>query len=322
MRLGLRMSSSSSSSSYVHESPGRKLRELVKHHRPLQVVGAINPYAAILAEKSGHKCLYLSGGALAAASYGLPDLGITTLNDVLEDIRRITRVTTLPLLVDIDTGFGSALNIARTIQEIERAGAAGVHIEDQVSAKRCGHRPGKKIVSTEEMSDRIKIAVSSRKDPDFVIMARTDALANEGMEAVKKRTAAYVDAGADMLFPEALTELSQYKTITEAFPNVPVLANITEFGKTPYFTKEELSSVGVSIILYPLSAFRAMSAAALKVYETILSEGSQQSVVPIMQSRADLYKYLGYHKYEDQLDQLFGKEAEEEKKEKGKAEGK
>jgi len=248
----------------------------------------------------------IHGGGVAAASYGLPDLGITTLNDVIEDARRITRVTKLPLLVDIDTGYGSAFNIARTIQEMERVVVAAVHIEDQVAAKRCGHRPGKQIVPCEEMVDRIKSAVSARTDKNFVIMARTDALANEGIESALKRSKAYIDAGADMLFPEALTELSQYKKFTDAFPDIPVLANITEFGKTPLFTVEELKSVNVSIILYPLSAFRAMSSAALDVYQNILKDGTQKRSVDKMQTREDLYKYLDYHSFEDKLDALFG----------------
>eukprot|EP01132_Coremiostelium_polycephalum_P002664 gene2664-3305_t len=293
-------------------SPGLLFRKALEVSKPLQIVGTVNAYSAILAEKSGFSAIYISGGALAAASYGLPDLGITTINDVVEDIRRITRVTKLPLLVDADTGFGGAFNIARTIQEFERAGAAGCHIEDQVSAKRCGHRPGKKIVSLEEMVDRIKSAVAARKDPNFVIMARTDALANEGIEKAIERSKAYIEAGADMLFPEALTELSQYQQFRDALPNVPILANMTEFGKTPLFSTSELSSVGASMVLYPLSAFRAQSAATLKVFEAIKNEGSQNSVVPIMQTRADLYKYLDYHKFEDQLDQLFGKDNNDE----------
>jgi len=283
------------------------LREAVAAHKPLQVVGAINAYAAILAEKTGHKALYLSGSGVAAASFGLPDLGITTLNDVVEDARRITRVSQLPLLVDIDTGFGSAFNITRTIQELERVGVAGVHIEDQVAEKRCGHRPGKQIVTIEEMVDRIKTAVSSRVDPNFVIMARTDAFANEGLDAALKRASAYIEAGADMLFPEALTELKQYEAFTSAFPNTPVLANLTEFGRTPLFTITQLAQVGVSIGLYPLSAFRAMNAGALSVYKTILQDGTQEKAVPLMQTREELYHYLNYHEFETKLDQLFGK---------------
>ncbi|EGG14445.1 hypothetical protein DFA_12217 [Cavenderia fasciculata] len=287
-------------------SAGLLFRNAVANGKPLQVVGAINAYSAILAEKTGYQALYLSGGGVAAASYGLPDLGITTINDVVEDIRRITRVTKLPLLVDADTGFGSSFNIARTVEEFERAGAAGCHIEDQVQAKRCGHRPGKKIVSLEEMVDRIKTAVSARKDPNFVIMARTDALANEGLEKAIERSKAYIEAGADMLFPEALTELSQYAAFKKALPNVPILANITEFGKTELFGAEELYNHGVSLVLYPLSAFRAASAATLQVYESIKKDGTQKNVVPIMQSREDLYKFLDYHKFEQKLDRLFG----------------
>jgi methylisocitrate lyase len=289
-------------------SAGKLFREAVAANKPLQVVGAINAYSAIMAEKTGFKALYLSGSGVAAASHGLPDLGITSLNDVVEDARRITSVSKLPLLVDIDTGFGSAFNIQRTIQEMERAGVAGVHIEDQVTAKRCGHRPGKQIVSTEEMVDRIKTAVAARRDPNFVIMARTDALANEGLDAAIKRAEAYIQAGADMLFPEALTELSQYERFTKALPNVPVLANLTEFGKTQLFTTSELAKVGVSIALYPLSAFRAANAAALHVYQTILRDGTQQAAVPTMQTREELYKFLDYYKFETQLDELFGKD--------------
>lgn len=289
-------------------SAGRLLREAVASSKPLQIVGAINAYSAIMAEKTGFKALYLSGSGVAAASHGLPDLGITSLNDVVEDARRITSASKLPLLVDIDTGFGSAFNIQRTIQEMERAGVAGVHIEDQVTAKRCGHRPGKQIVTTEEMVDRIKTAVAARKNPDFVIMARTDALANEGIESALKRAEAYIQAGADMLFPEALTELAQYERFTKAFPTIPVLANLTEFGKTPLFTTSDLAKVGVSLALYPLSAFRAANAAALHVYQTILQDGSQQNAQSTMQTREELYKFLDYYKYEGQLDALFGKD--------------
>ncbi|EFA75454.1 hypothetical protein PPL_10958 [Heterostelium album PN500] len=292
-------------------SAGALFRKAVANAKPLQIVGAVNAYSAILADKSGYQAIYLSGGACAAASYGLPDLGITTINDVVEDIRRITRVTKVPLLVDADTGFGSSFNIARTIEEFERAGAAGCHIEDQVGAKRCGHRPGKKIVSTDEMVDRIKSAVAARKDPNFVIMARTDALANEGIEKAIERSKAYIAAGADMLFPEALTELEQYKQFRAALPNVPILANITEFGKTPYFTTEELSNAGASMVLYPLSAFRAQAAATLQVYDAIKKDGTQQNVVKLMQTREDLYKYLDYHKFENQLDVLFGEGKEQ-----------
>lgn len=283
------------------------MREAVAGNKPLQIVGAINAYSAIMAEKTGFKALYLSGSGVAAASHGLPDLGITSLNDVVEDARRITSATRLPLLVDIDTGFGSAFNIQRTIMEMERAGVAGVHIEDQVTAKRCGHRPGKQIVTTEEMVDRIKVAVAARKDKDFVIMARTDSLANEGIEAAIKRAEAYIAAGADMLFPEALTELGQYERFTKAFPNIPILANLTEFGKTPLFTTEELATVGVSLALYPLSASRAANAAALAVYQTILKDGTQKNSLSSMQTREELYQFLDYYKYENQLDVLFGK---------------
>jgi len=292
------------------KSAGLLLREALYSSKPLQVVGAINAYAAILAEKTGHKALYLSGSGVAAASFGLPDLGITTLNDVVEDARRITRVSKLPLLVDIDTGFGGAFNIARSIQELERVGVAGVHIEDQVAAKRCGHRPGKQIVSTEEMVDRIKAAVSARTDPNFVIMARTDSFANEGLDSALNRAAAYIAAGADALFPEALCELKQYESFTKRFPSIPILANLTEFGKTPLFTKEELASVNVSIALYPLSAFRAMNAGAVNVYKSILHEGTQKSSLPIMQTRDELYGYLNYHDFEKKLDDLFGKEGQ------------
>ncbi|KAF2069229.1 hypothetical protein CYY_009454 [Polysphondylium violaceum] len=295
-------------------SAGLLLRQAVAEGKPLQMVGAINAYSAILSEKVGFKAIYLSGSGVAAASYGLPDLGITTMNDVVEDIRRITRVTKLPLLVDADTGFGSSgFNIIKTVQEFERAGAGGLHIEDQVSAKRCGHRPGKKLVSLEEMVDRIKACVSGRQDKNFVIMARTDAIANEGIEKAIIRSRAYIEAGADMLFPEALTELSQYQRFTNEFPNIPILANITEFGKTPLFTTDELHSVGVSIVLYPLSAFRAQSEATVNVYKTILTEKTQKSVLPIMQTREDLYSYLDYYKYENQVDQLFGKQDNDKK---------
>jgi methylisocitrate lyase len=289
-------------------TPGGRLRRAVAEERPLQVVGTINAYHAIMAEKVGYRALYLSGGGVAAASYGLPDLGITSLENVLEDVRRITYVTELPLLVDIDTGWGGAFNIARTVKEMSRAGAAGSHIEDQVQAKRCGHRPGKAIVPLEEMVDRIKAAVDARRD-DFVIMARTDALASEGMEAALERCAAYVEAGADMVFPEAVHDLEQYKRFTEALP-VPVLANITEFGATPLFTTQELASAGVGLVLYPLSAFRAMNKAALAVYTAIRGEGSQRSVVDTMQTRAELYEFLGYHAYEEKIDALFAQEGD------------
>jgi methylisocitrate lyase len=267
----------------------------------------------MLAERAGAKALYLSGSGVATASYGLPDLGITSLEDVLVDVRRITSVTKLPLLVDIDTGWGSAFNIARTIREMERAGAAAVHIEDQAAAKRCGHRPGKQIVSKEEMVDRIKAAVDARTDPSFVIMARTDALANEGMASAVARATAYVEAGADMLFPEACKTLDDYKSFYAAMSppkskrDVPILANITEFGQTPLFTTKQLGEVGVSMVLYPLSAHRAMSKAAFDTYTTIIRDGTQEKAVPLMQTRADLYKTIDYHKYEETLDRLFGK---------------
>lgn len=285
-------------------SAGRRFRDAVAAERPLQVVGVINAYAARLAERCGFRALYLSGAGVANASYGVPDLGITSLDNVLEDVRRITAATPLPLLVDADTGWGAAFNIARTVREMTRAGAAGIHIEDQVAAKRCGHRPNKAMVSTDEMVDRIKAAVDARTDDAFVIMARTDALAGEGIEAALARARAYVEAGADMLFPEALTELGQYRAFAEA-AGVPVLANLTEFGKTPLFTTRDLAAQGVALALYPLSAFRAMSAAALRVYRTIREEGTQAGVVNSMQTRAELYDVLDYHAYEAKLDELF-----------------
>ncbi len=286
------------------KTPGARLRQAVETEQPLQVVGAINAYHARLAEASGFKALYVSGGGVAAGSCGIPDLGITTLEDVLIDVRRITDVTELPLLVDIDTGWGGAFNIARTIRSMIRAGAAGIHMEDQVAQKRCGHRPSKALVSQQEMVDRIKAAVDARFDPDFVIMARTDALAVEGMQAAIDRACACVEAGADMIFPEAMTELGQYRQFVEAV-RVPVLANITEFGSTPLFSTAELAGAGVSLALYPLSAFRAMNAAALQVYRTLRAEGTQQNVIDIMQTRAELYEYLGYHAFEQKLDELF-----------------
>ncbi|MGE8356911.1 MAG: methylisocitrate lyase [Microvirgula sp.] len=285
-------------------TPGQRFRDAVANEKPLQVVGAINAYAARLAEHSGFKALYLSGGGVAAGSCGIPDLGITTLEDVLIDVRRITDTTDLPLLVDIDTGWGGAFNIARAIRSLEKAGAAAVHIEDQVQQKRCGHRPNKAIVPQDEMVDRVKAAVDARIDPSFVIMARTDALAVEGLEAAIDRARACVEAGADMVFPEAITELSMYRQFAEAV-GVPVLANITEFGATPLYTTGELAANGVSMVLYPLSAFRAMSQAALSVYGAIRRDGTQQNVVDLMQSRADLYQHLGYHSYEQKLDALF-----------------
>ena len=287
-------------------SQGAKFRAAVEAEKPLQVIGAINAYTARMAERVGFKALYLSGGGVAANSLGMPDLAISTLEDVLIDVRRITEVATLPLLVDIDTGWGSAFNIARTIRSMIKAGAAAVHMEDQVGAKRCGHRPGKEVVSKDEMVDRVKAAVDARTDPTFVIMARTDALAVEGIDAAIERAVAYVEAGADMIFPEAMTDLAMYKRFRAAV-KVPILANITEFGQTPLFTTEELRSADVDIALYCCSAYRAMNAAALNVYRTIRREGTQKSVVPLMQTRAELYDFLGYHEYERKLDQLFAK---------------
>ncbi|RAP75027.1 methylisocitrate lyase [Paenibacillus montanisoli] len=292
------------------QSAGLRFKEAVRSEKPLQVAGAINAYAAMLAESAGFKALYLSGAGVANASFGLPDLGITTLNDVLEDVRRITSATSLPVLVDADTGFGSAFNIGRTIRQMTAAGAAGVHIEDQVMAKRCGHRPGKAIVRQAEMVDRIRTAVDARTDPDFVIMARTDALAVEGIDSAIERSVACVEAGADMIFAEAVTDLEQYRKFTEAV-KAPVLANITEFGQTPLFTTEELGQAGVSLVLYPLSAFRAMNAAALHVYRTIRAQGTQRDVVADMQTRQELYECLGYYDYEKKLDELFDKEKDE-----------
>ncbi|MDA1133886.1 MAG: methylisocitrate lyase [Proteobacteria bacterium] len=286
---------------------GFLFRQAIKQERPLQVIGAINAYHAKLAEKTGYKAIYLSGGGVAAGSLGIPDLGISTLEDILIDIRRITDVTTLPMLVDIDTGFGGALNIARTIRAVEKAGAAAVHIEDQVQAKRCGHRPNKAIVSQAEMVDRIKSAVDAKQDNNFVIMARTDALAVEGLESAIDRACACVNAGADMIFPEAINDLATYKKFTDAV-DVPVLANITEFGATPLFTIAELKSVNIAIALYPLSAFRAMNKAALNVYQSVRKNGTQREVVDQMQTREELYDYLDYHKYEQRLDQLFSQE--------------
>jgi methylisocitrate lyase len=292
-------------------SAGARFRAAVAGERPLQVVGCLNAYAARLAERAGFRAIYLSGGGLAAGSLGVPDLGISTLDDVLTDVRRITAITELPLLVDADTGFGSAFNIARTVRALIASGAGAVHLEDQVQAKRCGHRPGKAIVTAAEMIDRIKAAVDARADRDFVIMARTDALAVEGLAAAIDRAAACVDAGADMIFPEAVTELAVYRRFADAV-RAPILANITEFGLTPLFTVTELASAGVDLVLYPLSAFRAMSAAAWTVYETVRREGTQRSVVATMQTRAELYDVLGYHAYERKLDELFAKEPERE----------
>jgi methylisocitrate lyase len=286
---------------------GRLLRAALGEEKPLQIAGVINAYAALMAAQTGFRALYLSGAGVANASFGLPDLGMTTVTEVVEDVRRITGATDLPLLVDADTGWGHGLMVGRSIMEIERAGAAGVHIEDQVAAKRCGHRPGKALVSTDEMLDRIKAAVDARSDQDFVVMARTDAFAVEGLEAAVERACRYREAGADMLFPEALTELSHYRRFADVV-GLPVLANMTEFGVTPLFGKAELAASGVSLALYPLSAFRAMAAAALRVYRAIREEGTQSSVVDIMQSRAELYHTLGYQDFELKLDRLFGKE--------------
>ncbi|RUO36577.1 methylisocitrate lyase [Aliidiomarina sanyensis] len=287
-------------------SAGAKLRQAVAQEKPLQIVGTINAYTAMMAERVGHKALYLSGAGVANASFGLPDLGMTSLNDVCEDIRRITGATELPLLVDADTGWGGAFNIARTVKEMTRAGAAGFHIEDQVAQKRCGHRPNKEIVTQGEMVDRVKAAVDARPDDQFLIMARTDALQQEGLDAAIERAQACVEAGADAIFAEAVHTLEQYEAFTKAL-SVPVLANITEFGATPLFNKEELASVGVEMVLYPLSAFRAMNKAALNVYESILAHGDQKAVVESMQTRAELYDFLNYHAFEDKLDSLFGK---------------
>ncbi len=291
------------------ESAGKKFRDAVAREKPLQCVGAINAYHARLAEASGFNALYISGGGVAAGSCGIPDLGITTLEDVLTDLKRITDVTDLPVLVDVDTGWGGAFNIARTVRSMIKCGAGAIHIEDQVQQKRCGHRPNKAIVSQTEMADRVKAAVDAKTDADFVIMARTDALAVEGMQSAIDRACACVEAGADMIFPEAMTELDQYREFVEAV-KVPVLANITEFGSTPLFTTEELGDAGVSLALYPLSAFRAANAAALNVYQTLRAEGTQKNVIDTMQSRMDLYDYLGYHEFEQKLDQLFVSEAE------------
>lgn len=288
-------------------SAGARFRAHLAAEKPLQVIGTINAYHARMATQVGYKAIYLSGGGVAAGSLGLPDLGISTLDDVLTDVRRITDVVDTPLLVDVDTGFGGAFNIARTVKALIQFGAGAMHIEDQVQAKRCGHRPGKEIVSQAEMVDRIKAAVDARTDPGFVIMARTDALAVEGLQSAIDRASACVEAGADMIFPEAVTELAMYKQFAEAV-KVPVLANITEFGSTPLFTVDELASANVSLVLYPLSAFRAMNAAALNVYQTVRKEGTQKSVVPIMQTRAELYEFLDYHSYEQKLDALFAQE--------------
>jgi methylisocitrate lyase len=288
-------------------SAGQKLREALKREKPLQVVGTICAYHALLAKRTGYRAIYLSGGGVAAGSLGMPDLGISNLDDVLIDIRRITDVCDLPLLVDADTGFGaSAFNVARTTRSLIKAGAAAMHIEDQVGAKRCGHRPGKEIVPAEEMCDRIKAAADARTDAQFAIMARTDALASEGFDSALERIKKYVDAGADMVFPEAVPSIEMYGRFAAA-AKVPVLANITEFGKTPLFTLEELRAAGVAIALYPLSAFRAMNQAALKVYGALRKDGTQRALIPEMQTREELYEFLDYHSYEQKLDELFSR---------------
>jgi methylisocitrate lyase len=286
------------------QAPGARFRTAIIEERPLQVVGAINAFTARMAAASGFRALYLSGGGVAANSLGVPDLGISTLDDVLIDVRRITDACALPLLVDADTGWGGAFNIARTVKSLVKAGAAGLHIEDQVQAKRCGHRPGKEIVSKQEMVDRVKAAVDARTDPQFVVMARTDALAVEGIDKAIERAVACVAAGADMIFPEAMTELAMYRRFKDAV-KVPILANITEFGQTPLYTRDELGSVGVDIVLHCCSAYRAMNAAALAVYQAIRRDGTQKNVLDRMQTREDLYKYLDYHAYEAKLDELF-----------------
>jgi methylisocitrate lyase len=289
-------------------SAGARLRAAVDAERPLQLVGTVNAYSALLAQRAGFRAIYLSGAGVANASFGLPDLGMTSLNDVCEDVRRISSATELPLLVDADTGWGGAFNIAKTCADLIKSGAGGMHLEDQVSAKRCGHRPGKALVPAEEMVDRIKAAVDGRTDPNFVIMARTDAHAVEGQQAAVDRAAKYVEAGADMIFAEALKTLDEYKQFTSTI-RVPVLANLTEFGQTPLFSVAELGTVGIRLVLYPLSAYRAMSQAALAVYSAIRKDGTQKNVVNLMQTRAELYDVLGYHDYERKLDELFGKQS-------------
>ena len=290
-------------------TPGARLREAMERERPLQIVGAVNAYSALLAEQAGFQTLYVSGAGVANASFGLPDLGLTSLNDVVEDVRRLTGATDLPVLADADTGWGPALMIARTIRELTRAGAAGCHIEDQVQTKRCGHRPGEALVSADEMVDRIKSAVDARTDDRFVIVARTDALASEGLDAAIQRSCKYVEAGADIIFAEAVTELEQYRKFADD-TGVPILANITEFGKTPLFTLKDLSNVGVRCVLYPLSAFRAMSKAALDVYVTLRKEGTQKNILERMQTREALYDVLRYHEFEQKIDDLFAKDTD------------
>ena len=285
-------------------SKGATFRKAIKNNQPLQIVGTINAYTSILAEKSGHRAIYLSGGGVAASSMGVPDLGITTLQDVLVDVERITNTTKLPLLVDADTGWGGAFNISRMVKSMISAGAAAIHIEDQVEQKRCGHRPNKELVSGQEMVNRIKAAVDAKTDSEFVVMARTDAIDNEGIESALERVVAYQEAGADAIFAEAVIEIDQYKSFKENL-KIPILANITEFGKTPFFTKEELKRVGIDMILYPLSAFRAMSKAAQEVYIEILKKGTQKHIVDKMQTRDELFELLDYHSYEEKLDNLF-----------------
>ncbi|MEA2708382.1 MAG: methylisocitrate lyase [Phycisphaerales bacterium] len=289
------------------DSPGKRFRDAVEAERPLQVVGAINAYSAVLAERAGFRAIYLSGAGVANASFALPDLGITTLNDVLEDARRITRATQLPLLVDVDTGFGGAFSIARTVRDMISAGVAAIHLEDQVQAKRCGHRPGKALVEAGEMVDRVKAAVDARSEDSFVIMARTDAHAVEGLSAAIDRASRYIAAGADMIFAEALTSIDEYRKFTAAM-RVPVLANLTEFGKTPLFKLDEMRDAGVRLVLYPLTAFRMMSAAAERAYATLRRDGTQKELLDQMQTREQLYETLGYHAYEQKLDELFSRE--------------
>jgi methylisocitrate lyase len=296
-----------------NNSPGNRFRAAVQAEQPLQVMGVINAFCALLAQRAGFHALYLSGAGVANASHGLPDLGITTPDDVLEDAKRITAASDLPLLVDIDTGFGGAFNIARTVRQLDRAGVAAIHIEDQVATKRCGHRPGKKLVSDNEMADRVKAALDARLDHHFVVMARTDAYSVEGLDRAIQRAQCYTDAGADMIFAEAMTTLDEYQQFTQAV-SVPVLANVTEFGKTPMFTTDQLHNAGVALALYPLSAFRAMNAAAQRVFETIKKQGTQISLLDQMQNRDQLYDVLGYHDYEKKLDNLFGKEQQQDER--------
>lgn len=294
----------------IRLTPGARFRAAMDAHRPLPIVGTINAYSAMMAQKVGHQAIYLSGGGVANASFGLPDLGMTTMNDVVEDARRITAATDLPLLVDIDTGWGGAFNIARTVKEMERAGVAAVHLEDQVAQKRCGHRPNKAIVSKQEMVDRIKAAVDAKLDPDFYLIARTDAFQKEGLEAAVERANACVEAGADAIFAEAVHTLDDYRAFCEGV-DAPILANITEFGATPLFTQQELGEVGCRMVLYPLSAFRAMNAAALTVYRNILEKGDQKDVVEMMQTRDELYDFLDYHDFERKLDALFVEQSDD-----------